>query len=200
MTWDRISSELGLAQTREADIHPHDPRERAELFHVRDNSGCTEFEFLNLLHALVLATKPSFIVETGTFTGMGTLAIASAMGWNGGGKLVTVDLEPCDEAKAHVARFGFGHLVEFRQEDAVQFCERYDGPTLDMAFIDSGSSRSKEALSLRSKMKAGGIIALHDSSHLRLDQPVSWGAIFDRDVPIQSFSIPLSRGLRLMFT
>lgn len=200
-SWERITSELGLAQACEAKIHPHDPRERAELFHARDASGCTEFEFLNLLHAFTLALKPQLVLETGTFTGMGTLAIASALSWNGFGELVTVDLEDCADAKECVEKHGLAHHVVFRRENAIDFCATYDGEPFNMAFIDSGPGRLVEANSLdaRRKLTEGALVIAHDASPFRVNSNPSWGEIFEKDCTIPGHTIPLSRGIRMMW-
>lgn len=200
MTWERIASELGLAQVCEAKIHPHDPRERAELFHARDASGCTEFEFLNLLHAFTLALKPALVLETGTFTGMGTLAIASALSWNGFGELITVDLEDCRDAKECVERYGLAHHVKFVRQDALYFCDSYTGSPFDMAFVDSGGTRQAETNALaKGKLRSGALVFLHDASPFRVNATTSWGEIFDKDCTIPGHTIPLSRGIRIMW-
>lgn len=191
-----------MAQCRESDIHPHHPLERAELFHVRNGSGCTEFEFLNLLHAFVLATKPNRVLETGTFNGMGTLAIASALHWNGFGILSTVDIDECTEAKSYLQSYAeLVHHVEFITSDAEQFCQNYSGEPFDLAFIDSGAGRLREVLSLinRRKLGQGCLVFVHDASRLRVNGNPSWSEIFEQDCPLPGYTLPLSRGMRMMF-
>src|SRR6266852_4575937 len=61
----------------EADVHPHVPAERAELFDAF-NTGTTEFELLNWVHATVMLIKPEAVLETGAANGLGTIALASA--------------------------------------------------------------------------------------------------------------------------
>ncbi len=53
--------------------------------------GSTEMEYLELLYALVRVLKPVWALETGTYLGYGTAAIARAMATNGGGRLITID-------------------------------------------------------------------------------------------------------------
>jgi len=45
-------------------------------------------------YAIVRATKPNVVVETGTEKGLGSLVIAEALLRNGKGELVTIDIEP----------------------------------------------------------------------------------------------------------
>lgn len=200
-SWLAIEAELGLTAVQESAIHPHHPLEHAEWFHVRDASGCTEYEFLNLIHALVLATKPVVVLETGTFTGMGTLAIAHALSWNGFGQVTTVDIEPCAEARALIESLGLSHHVKFVQSDSLDFCSTYDGPPLDFVFVDSGPWRLKETNALYSRgcLKEECCVLVHDCSPLRDGMADSWHAIFEKECLIPGHTLKLSRGMRMMF-
>lgn len=199
-SWEQIEEQLGLSKRIELDIHPHHPDERADLFHSKDNSGSTEFEFLNLIHAFVLATKPAIALETGTFTGMGTVAIAKALNWNGFGKLTTVDVEKCQEARDCIERTGLSHHVEFVQSDSLKYCSEYDGKPFNLVFIDSGAERLAETNMLikREKLAPSAVIILHDASPLR-EVDVTWFHRFEKECPLKSYTIKLSRGLRIMF-
>ena len=200
-TWDEITADLNLAAQIEGVVHPHDIRDCAGLFHVRDNSGSTEYEFLNLLHAFVLAMKPARVIETGTFTGMGTVAIAHAMKMNGVGRLWTVDLEDCTEAKQHIHDYELGLCTEFVRSDSADFCARYLGEPFDLAFIDSGEGRLKETLTLieRGMLREGALVLVHDAGPYRQNFSSSWKEAFDGGCPLHANTLPLSRGLRIMF-
>lgn len=200
-TWERITSELKLDAINESTIHPHDLRERAHLFHVRDGSGSTEFEFLNLLHAFTLALKPSMALELGTFTGMGALSIASALQQNGFGVLLSVDTEECREARAHQRTYKLEKWIEFIQSDALTFCETWRQEPFDLVFVDSGSGRLLEtnALLQRGKLAPGALVMVHDASPFRVNANPSWGEIFEKDCKLAGHTICLSRGVRIMF-
>lgn len=45
-------------------------------------------------YAIVRATKPSVVVETGTEKGLGSLVLAEALLKNNSGRLITIDIEP----------------------------------------------------------------------------------------------------------
>ena len=45
-------------------------------------------------YAIVRATKPSIVVETGTAKGLGSLVLAEALIKNKSGRLITIDIEP----------------------------------------------------------------------------------------------------------
>lgn len=200
-TWDKIIEDLKLDAVVESTIHPHDPRERADLFHVRDGSGSTEFEFLNLLNAFTLAMKPSLALELGTFTGMGSLAIASGLKWNGFGMLFSVDIDDCVEARKHHQNYDLESWVNFIKSDASGFCDAYEGEPFNLVFIDSGSNRLCEAniLLSRDKIADGALVMVHDASPFRINGNSSWGEIFAKECPLQGHTIPLSRGIRIMF-
>src|SRR5262249_34901863 len=104
--------------------HPHVPEEKAHLFTALDN-GSTEFEVLNLLHALVSTFKPEVALETGTYRGFGAIAMASAMAANGVGRLHTVELNPdnADEARSNIDRFdpGLWERLELHHDDSCRF-------------------------------------------------------------------------------
>src|ERR1700694_3131550 len=76
----------------EAEAHPHDPAERAELF-LGYNTGSTEMEVLNWLYATILLLKPQHIVETGAADGLGTIALASACKANGFGRVHSIEID-----------------------------------------------------------------------------------------------------------
>lgn len=184
----------------ELDCHPHVPEERAELFHTADG-GSTEYEYLNLLHALVLATKPRLVLETGTFRGLGSLALASAIHWNGVGRLITVDASESSEAKDLLSKYSLSEYVEFVQSESVQFCAEWAGDQFDFLFFDSDvnvRARECDLLLIRKKIVPGAVAAFHDSSDLRHGASWSWEMIqYLRGLP-GGLTLKGSRGLRLV--
>ncbi len=165
-TWDAICERYALHECMEQEHHPHDMREQSWLYACKDG-GTTEYEFLNLLHAMVIATKPATVLECGTFRGFGTLAIAHALAWNGHGKLVTLDIDRCQVARDMIGIEDFSHIVQFEQSEALHVCKDRSRKW-DFAFIDSGDDRDAEALALMSgSMNPNGTIAMHDASPYR---------------------------------
>jgi len=81
------------------------------------------------LHSLILARRPSRILELGTSYGYSTLILADAARQIGA-KLVTVDLADFKQAEARAAidRAGLAELVEFRLGDAVAVIQADPGP------------------------------------------------------------------------
>jgi hypothetical protein len=69
-------------------------------------------------YALIRATQPDHVVETGTQLGLGSCAIAAALLRNGRGRLTTVDIDP--EA---------GHLIGGRWADVI---DQHTGSSTDL--------------------------------------------------------------------
>lgn len=198
LEWPQIALELGLASKRESDHHPHVPIERAELFHAADD-GSTEFEFLNLLNALVIAIKPVVVLETGTFLGYGTLAIASALKFNGVGQMITLDVDPCQPARLLAKAARLDHLICFLQTDAVEFTSTYAGPSFDFVFHDSGGQRAAEHdnLKMRGKLTPGALVAFHDTSQNRTGIGTNTAMVEYLKAFPKGLAIPLSRGIQM---
>ena len=197
--WTQVVEELGLARQCEASHHPHSPEERAELFHAADG-GSTEFEYLNLVHALILAAKPSYLLETGTYNGYGTLAIASAIALNGCGRVTSVDVGECQGARELVKRYGLEPHVEFVQSESVQFCAQWTNQPFDFAFFDSDVSvrhRECDLLIQRKKLSKGALAVFHDSSDTRYGVATSWEMIHYLQGLPGGLTFNLSRGLRV---
>lgn len=194
--WANITSSLGLCAINESTIHEHAPEESAELFHAADG-GSTEWEYLNLLFSIVVARKPRRVIETGTASGFGTLALAAAVYANGVGSVVTVDTGECHRARSLVSQFGLTDVVQFVQRDALSHC----ATTLDcydFGFFDSDVGvRHKECQMLIRRKKISGLAAFHDASPLRFVH----GSNFEMVKWIEGFSgiiLPLSRGMALI--
>ena len=97
----------------------------------------------------------------------GSSALAMCIGAReSGGRVYSIDINPCREGRARVKAEGYADIHTFIQGDsaAVEFPE-----PLDVLFIDG--SHSYEDVKLdhqkhRSSVKAGGVILFHD--------PMSW--------------------------
>jgi predicted O-methyltransferase YrrM len=157
----------------EAARHPHVPEERASEFSTID-AGSPEVECLDFLFALVRLFKPGLLLETGTGSGMSTIALAAAIRANGAGHLHTVDLDDgcLARAKANITTFEPDLLqhVSFEHGDSCAFASSWPGPPFDFAFFDSliplrllefGSLHSRGMLSPRA------VCVFHDTSRLR---------------------------------
>ncbi len=93
------------------------------------------------LAELVRQRKPKRVVECGTAIGYSGLWIASQLKANGGGKLITIEIDPerSKRAKQNFDEAGLADYAEFRVGNAREVVKQIDGP-IDFVFIDCGYS------------------------------------------------------------
>lgn len=129
-----------------AQAHTTPPRpELAELIDATralpDGQMGTGPVVARLLEALVWAARPRLVVELGTFTGIGALAMAPAL--PDGGRLVTVEIDPerAAFAQERFAASPFGERIELVVGPALEAIERLDGP-VGLAWLDADKDRN----------------------------------------------------------
>lgn len=188
----------------ELELNPtyHVPEERAELF-TADTVGSTEHEYLALLAALVMATKPNRVLETGAETGVGTEALMAGIEANGFGELISVELNPisADLVQKKVPK------AKIVNDDSLHYLANYDGKPFDFVFLDSHlplRAKEWELLVDGDLLSAHAIIAIHDTSRLRPQQDkTEFWEDFNRVCKkyrymTQRIMFPLSRGMLLL--
>ena len=134
-----------------------------ELWKMYDSMSA-EVEVLDFLKALVVALKPNLVVETGTFMGVSTLAIAEGLKQNGFGRVITVEFDPKVFAKAEerFAASGLAAWIDARNHSSLDL--KVDG-TIDLLFSDSGINiRDSEVRRLLPQISPHGLILIHDAS------------------------------------
>lgn len=92
-----------------------------------------------LLEALIVVGGARRVLEIGTFTGVGALAMAAALPPDGRVITLEVDEQRADEARRHIDRSPFGGRVELIVGDALETLARLDGP-FDLVWIDAWKS------------------------------------------------------------
>jgi hypothetical protein len=114
-------------------------------------------------YAIVRATRPSVIVETGTEKGLGSLVLAEALLKNGFGRLITIDMEP---SSGLLIGEKYGGVIERVIDDSLSAISRID--RIDLFIHDSDHSAEHEAreFDLLSTRLSGGGIVLSDNSHV----------------------------------
>jgi len=113
-------------------------------------------------YAIVRATKPSVVVETGTEKGLGSLVLAEALIKNGAGRLITIDMEPSSGLLIGAEYVG---VIERVINDSLLAISKID--QIDLFIHDSDHSaehESREFEILRSRLTADAIV-LSDNSH-----------------------------------
>ena len=134
-----------------------------ELWKMYD-SMTAEVEVLDFLKQLVITLKPNLVIETGTFTGVSTLAIAQGLQQNGFGRVITVEFDPKVFAKAK-ERFnasGLGAWIDARNHSSLEL--QVDG-AIDLLFSDSDLNlREQEVRHFLPQISPNGLVAIHDAS------------------------------------
>ena len=93
--------------------------------------------------AMVELTKPSLIVEIGTFTGYSALSMATALERvdpGGSARIICCDIseEWTSIGREHWERAGVAHRIDLRIAPAIETLRALpDTPTIDLAFIDA---------------------------------------------------------------
>ena len=132
------------------------------------DSMTAEIEVLDFLKSLITTLKPKLVVETGTFMGISTLAIAEGLKKNGFGKIISCEYDPKVYAKAkeRFAGSGLQEWIDFRNESSLEM--KVDGD-IDLFFSDSDLPiREKEVRRFLPQISPFGLILMHDaSSHLK---------------------------------
>jgi predicted O-methyltransferase YrrM len=105
------------------------------------DSMTAEVEVLEFLRTLITTTKPTLVVETGTFMGVSTLWIAEAMRLNGFGRIISCEYDPkvFETAKQKIDASEFLDLIDLRNESSLEM--KVDG-TIDLFFSDSDMHHS----------------------------------------------------------
>jgi hypothetical protein len=114
-------------------------------------------------YAIVRATRPSVIVETGTEKGLGSLVLAEALLKNGFGRLITIDMEP---SSGLLIGEEYGGVIGRVIDDSLSAISRID--RIDLFIHDSDHSAEHEAreFDLPSTRLSDGGIVLSDNSHV----------------------------------
>ena len=89
-----------------------------------------------LLEALIVMGGARRVLEIGTFTAVGTLAMAAALPADGRVTTLEVDTVIAEAARRHIDASPVGHRVELIVGDALETIARLDGP-FDLVYIDA---------------------------------------------------------------
>jgi predicted O-methyltransferase YrrM len=120
-----------------------------------------EAEVSALVYAMIRATQPEVVVETGTATGVTAEMIGRALLDNGHGHLWTVEIDPVAAAKA--TRLVAGLPVTVAVHDSLDW---WPPDKIDFAWIDSGPAhvRVGEVNRWQQVFTPGALIGVHDTA------------------------------------
>lgn len=172
------------------DVHwfPHPKCQRPHKMWSAKDKQATEYEVVDFIVALIGLTKPRVLVETGTYEGKTTEAMADAiLGLN-------------RDAEAHVYTYEMdaeraGAAAAVLPECVTVFAsalQRESCPKgIDFAFLDSGMrTRQADMDIVWPNVRPGGIVLVHDASP---DRPP--GRVRPRQQNYSMFDIATPRGL-----
>jgi caffeoyl-CoA O-methyltransferase len=133
-----------------------------------------------LLQALVATSGATRVLEVGTFTGFGALALAEAL--PAGGTVTTLEADPANAAVArgHIADHPLGDRVELLEGDARELLTGLEGP-FDLAYVDAWKTDYPVYLERVLPLLGPRGIAVFDNVLRR-------GAVLEPDDPVGAFN------------
>lgn len=126
-----------------------------------EDADAAELEVMALVSTLIRALQPEIVVETGTATGVGAVAIGEALALNGHGHLYTIEIDPGAAILANTA------VIDLPVTVYTGNSLEWDVPSpIDFAWIDSGQSdvRAGEVRAWKGKFREGALIGVHDTA------------------------------------
>lgn len=126
-------------------------------------------EHLARLHGLVLYLNAKRVIELGVRDGESTVALLEGV-HETGGHLWSVDVMPCDQAKATIVSYGLQGRWTFNQADDVAFAQQWREGTVDLVFIDTSHMADHTRLELAAYhplVAPHGAMAFHDTETFR---------------------------------
>lgn len=158
---ERVADRGEFVQTEYVSPTPECPHpERWQML----DAQTAELEVLDFLKALVIATKPALIVETGTFIGHSAIKMAEGLKANGFGRTISIEFDPTIFAKARerIEASGLRSWIECRNESSLE--TKVDG-MIDIFFSDSDTAiREAEIRRFLPQISPGGLVLVHDAS------------------------------------
>jgi predicted O-methyltransferase YrrM len=155
-------------------------------------------ELGRLLYMLAVSTRAKTIVEFGTSFGISTIYLAAALRDNGGGKLITTEMEPtkAERAKKHLAEAGLAELVEFRVGDALELLRELPAP-VDFLLLDGAKPLYLRVLKLVEPHLRKGAIVAADNINARNNIVDFTGHVREPKNGYVSVDMPLGDGIEI---
>jgi hypothetical protein len=116
------------------------------------------------LLTLTRLVKPSHVLETGTWLGLSSCAIARGLAANGFGRLTTLEInaEAHHVAQEHIAHYGLMPFVDAKLVSSLEFVP---DDIYDMVLFDSELAlRVPEFWRFRPSLKDGALVIFHDTA------------------------------------
>lgn len=155
-------------------------------------------ELGRLLYMLAVTARAKTIVEFGTSFGISTIYLAAALRDNGGGKLITTEMEPSKSARAkeHLAEAGLAELVEFRVGDALELLRDLKAP-VDFLLLDGAKPLYFRVLKLVEPHLRKGAVVAADNINARNKIEDFTGYVREPKNGYVSVDMPLGDGIEV---
>lgn len=162
-----------------------------ELWHAPDEQA-TEVEVTALIAAFIRALHPDYVVETGSYHGDTTVAIAQALHENGHGELVSLEFDRARFRMAQAATHGFDNVELVNMDSLAWTPER----PIDFAWLDSGSGETRygEFKRYYPWFHRATIVGLHDTAPHHKDVAAAVIKLDLEDV-FRYINLPTPRGV-----
>lgn len=143
---------------------PHPKCSKPHALWSAPDKDATEVEVTAFVAALVRLTKPFSVVETGTYRGHTTSAIAEALSENGPGVVHSYETDRERSVTAYIAlreHVDAGRVILINETLTAANCPR----SVELAFLDSAMNmRQADMNTVWSNVVPGGIVLVHDAS------------------------------------
>jgi predicted O-methyltransferase YrrM len=152
-----------------------------------------------LLYLLTRAVRARTVVEFGTSFGISTLYLASAVRDNGGGRVITTELQ-ADKARRARESFvtaGLGDLIDLRVGDARETLRELPEP-VDLLLLDGWLDLRLPILRLVEPQLRPGALVIVDDIDLDIGRNISQGFLDHLNDPANGFfsvRLPVHQGV-----
>lgn len=144
---------------------PHPRCSKPHALWSAPDKDATEAEVTAFVAAFVRLLKPTVVVETGTYQGHTTAAIAAALSDNGVGRVVTFET---DTTRALAAQDALARWFDTVTVVNTAITARSCPQGVEFAFLDSCMAcRAADIQVVWPKLVPGGMVLIHDASPLR---------------------------------
>jgi predicted O-methyltransferase YrrM len=125
-----------------------------------------------LLFALARGIGAKHIVEFGTSFGVSTIYLAAAVRDNGGGRVISTEIESskCRAARASIREAGLDHVATVLEGDALQTLKDVQFP-IDLVFLDGWKDLYLPVLELLTPTLRDGAVVVADNVNLADTRP-----------------------------
>jgi predicted O-methyltransferase YrrM len=115
---------------------------------------------------LARSCRATAVVEFGTSFGVSTVHLAAALRDNGGGRVISSELEPSKVAQAreNLAAAGLADLVEIRSGDALETLARELPNPIDFVLLDGAKDLYPKILALLEPRLRSGALVVADNA------------------------------------